>query len=677
MNIVKAVVFMLVFIPLAFASPQSQTDDLNLMPQPEQITLGQGKLVIDNTFSVALEGYQEPRLVKGAARLVKTLSRETGIPISAELAADASKATLVIHCDHAGEAVQTIHEDESYQLEVTPQQAKLTAPTPVGALRGMQTFLQLVAVGTDDISAPAVQIQDKPRFPWRGLMIDACRHWMPIPVIKRNLDGMEAVKLNVLHWHLSENQGFRVESKIFPKLQEMGSDGHYYTQEQVKDIIAYARDRGIRVYPEFDMPGHSTAWFVGYPELASGPGPYSIERHWGVFDPAMDPTREEVYQFLDKFIGEMAALFPDEYFHIGGDEVNGKEWKGNPRIVAFMQEHNMKTTDELQAYFNQHVIPLVLKHGKKVIGWDEVLHPGVPKDIMIQSWRGQKSLADAARGGYFGILSAGYYLDLMYPASRHYKVDPMEGATAGLTPEEQSYILGGEACMWSEMVSTENIDSRIWPRLAAVAERLWSPQQVKDVNSMYARMAVESHRLEFLGLKHRTSYAQMLGRMAGFHDTAGLKTLADVVEPVKEYSRGEAREYTSFTPLNRLVDAARPESDTAREFAGLVDNWRANEGQMRKMLQEWSTSASGLVPVMKEYSLLQEDVPVAENLAAVGTAGLEALDYLDSGKPAPQAWVTEKTAMLDRAWRPQAELLLMVVPPVRKLVEAAAGHSAQ
>jgi hexosaminidase len=677
MNIPKAAVMVLIFIPMAFASPQSQPDQLNLMPQPEHVTMGQGKLVIDNSFTIALDGYQETRLVKGAERMIETLSRETGIPMSDVLQTDAAKATLVIHCDHAGEEVQTIHEDESYQLEVTPHQTKLTAATPVGALRGMQTFLQLVAVTGDDISAPVVQIQDKPRFPWRGLMIDACRHWMPIPVIKRNLDGMEAVKLNVLHWHLSENQGFRIESKIFPKLQEMGSDGHYYTQEQVKEIIAYARDRGIRVYPEFDMPGHSTAWFVGYPELASEPGPYTIERHWGVFDPAMDPTRDEVYQFLDKFIGEMAALFPDEYFHIGGDEVNGKAWKSNPKIVAFMKDHDMKSTDDLQAYFNTRLIPLVLKHGKKVIGWDEVLHPGVPKDIMIQSWRGQKSLADAAKQGYMGILSAGYYLDLMYPASRHYAVDPMEGATGGLTPEERKFILGGEACMWSEMVSTENVDSRIWPRLAAVAERLWSPQDVKDVNSMYARMAVESHRLEFLGLTHRTSYAQMLGRMADFHDVDGLKTLADVVEPVKEYARGEAREYTSFTPLNRLVDAARPESNTAREFAGMADNWRANEGEMRKMLQKWSTTASGVVPVMKQYSLLQEDIPVAENLAAVGTAGLEALDYLDSGKPAPDNWVKDTTAMLDRAWRPQAELLLMVVPPVRKLVEAAAGHVGQ
>ena len=153
-------------------------------------------------------------------------------------------------------------------------------------------------------------------------MIDCSRHWMPVEVIERNLEAMAAVKLNVLHWHLSDDQGFRVESKRFPRLQQLGSDGHFYTQDEVRHVIAYARDRGIRVVPEFDMPGHTTSWFVGYPELASAPGPYSIERSWGIFQPTMNPARQETYKFLDKLLGEMAALFPDSYFHVGGDEVD-------------------------------------------------------------------------------------------------------------------------------------------------------------------------------------------------------------------------------------------------------------------------------------------------------------------------------------------------------------------
>jgi hexosaminidase len=643
----------------------------NLMPQPAKLVGGEGRLAITETFQVALTGYQEPGLKTAAERLVERLARQTGIPLSDKMQMDPSQATLVIHCDHAGERVQSVKEDESYKLEITPRQARLTAPTPVGVLRGIESFLQLVDLDAQGFGAPAVQIDDHPRFPWRGLLIDASRHWMPVPVIKRSLDAMAALKLNVLHWHLSDDQGFRVESKRFPELQGMGSDGHFYTQDQVRDIIAYARDRGIRVIPEFDMPGHATSWFVGYPQLASAPGPYTIQRSWGIFDPAMDPTREQVYTFLDGFIGEMAALFPDEYFHIGGDEVNGKQWDSNPHIQAFMRQHDLKSNHDLQAYFNKRLLKIVQKHGKKMIGWDEILHPDLPKNIVVQSWRGQKSLAEAARQGYMGIISHGYYLDHMRPASYHYGVDPLEGETANLPPEQKSRILGGEACMWSEFVTPENIDSRIWPRLAAIAERLWSPQDVKDVESMYRRLAVVSRTLEWLGLTHLSGHQLMLERLTNMQPSRSLKTLDDLLEPVKFYARGEAREYTSFTPLNRLVDATRPESDTAREFAALVDHPSANKEAIRKQLREWRDLQKDLVPVMQGSAPLQEDVPLAEDVSALATAGLEALDYLEAGKPAPEAWVAEQTALLDRAAKPCAELLIMIVPSIRKLVEAA------
>ena len=258
-------------------------------------------------------------------------------------------------------------------------------------------------------------------------MIDVGRHFMPIPVIERNLDAMEAVKLNVFHWHLSDDQGFRVESEKFPLLQQKGSDGFFYTRAQVRQVIEYARDRGIRVVPEFDMPCHTTAWFAGYPQLASGKGPYQIARNWGVLDAAMDPTQQSTYQFLNPFIGEMAALFPDSYFHIGGDECDGKEWDANPRIQAFMHAHGLRDNAALQAYFTGRVQKLVAAHHKIMEGWDEVLQPTTPKDVLIQSWRGQTALAIAAKQGNRGILSTGYYIDLNQPASEHYLVDPLGG----------------------------------------------------------------------------------------------------------------------------------------------------------------------------------------------------------------------------------------------------------
>ncbi len=406
---------------------------------------------------------------------------------------------------------------------------------------------------------------------------------------------MAAVKMNVLHWHLSDDQGFRAESKVFPKLTGMGSEGMFYTQAEIRELIQYAHDRGIRVIPEFDTPGHSRSWFVGYPELASGDGPFTVETEAGPSS-VTDPTREETYKFMDKFVEEMGKLFPDAYFHIGGDEVDGKFWDGNPKIQAFKQAHGMKTNQDLQAYYNQRLQKILAKHHKIMIGWDEILHPDLPKTIVVQSWRGQESLATAAKQGYSGLLSYGYYLDLMWPTARHYAVDPMSGAAATLTPEQQKLILGGESCQWAEWVTPENIDSHIWPRNAAIAERLWSPQDVTDVNSMYARMHAVSLELESLGLTHNSARDRMLQRMAGGADTTALRVLADVVEPVKDYNRwsDEKGPIDFHAPLNRMIDAVYPESDTAREFSSLVQQFvqsgykdQAAEAQIRNWLTLW------------------------------------------------------------------------------------------
>jgi hexosaminidase len=676
--------FVVLMLCLVSVSSADETRYLNLMPMPASVQTRTGQLVIDPSFSVGISGQSDVRLQNAVSLFLDKLRRQTGMtPLDMKLT-DAAQVKLMVHAEHANKAVQELGEDESYSLEITPAGARLDAATPLGIIRGLQTFLQSVHTTSEAFAVPAIAIQDKPRFPWRGLMIDVGRHFIPLDVLKRNLDGMAAVKLNVLHWHLSENQGFRVESKKFPKLQEMGSDGLFYTQDEVRDLIAYARDRGIRVVPEFDMPGHSTAWFVGYPELASGPGPYQIERKWGIFDPAMDPTQERTYKFLDGFIEEMAKLFPDQYFHIGGDEVNGKQWDANPNIQAFMHSHGLKSNQDLQAYFNTRVQKIVSKHGKTMVGWDEILQTDLPKDIVVQSWRGQDSLAAVAKQGFRGLLSFGYYVDLNWPASQHYAVDPMTGAAANLSPEEKQRILGGEACMWSEYVSPENIDSRIWPRTAAIAERLWSPQEVTDVNSMYQRLAQVSRWLDWLGLTHNSSYGPMLRRIAGGSDISALHTFTDVVEPVKDYNREEIAvvEATSLSPLNRVIDAARPESATARRFSQLVDALIAGPAdpdtkqEARALLTLWRDNQTRLQPLETQSFLLKEIVLLSQDLAAIGTTGLQALDYIDRRERAPGAWATQKFALLDQAQKPKAQLLLMVAPAVQKLVEASSGQKA-
>ena len=663
------------------AMTTGQQPVLNLMPLPASVQSGAGSMGVDSSFSVAFTGYTEPRLERAGERFLRQLARQTALPLSLK-PAGLAKATLVVHTEHASKEIQEVGEDENYVLEVATAGAKLTAPTPLGAMHGLQTFLQLVDVSPSGFAAPALKIQDQPRFPWRGLMIDSARHFIPLDVIRRNIDGMEAVKMNVFHWHLSENQGFRVESRKYPKLHELGSDALYYTQDEIRDLIAHARDRGIRVVPEFDMPGHTTAWFVGHPELASGKGPYAIERKWGIFDPAMDPANEKVYKFLDDLIGEMARIFSDHYFHIGGDEVNGKEWDANPKIQAFMKAHGIKNNEALQAYFSGRVQKLVTKHGKTVIGWDEVLVEGVPKDIVIQSWRGQASLAKAAKQGYRGILSNGYYLDLGWSAARHYAVDPMSGDAANLSAQEKQRILGGESCMWAEYVNPENVDSRIWPRNAAIAERLWSPQEVRDAASMYARLDFVSARLEWLGLTHRSVSRHMLQRLAGSAspaEFAALRTLADVLEPVKDYTREQTApaEPTSATPMNRVVDAVPLESDAGRRFGELVDLFvaaschdPAAEARLRAQLATWRDNDAIFQPLAQRSFLVQEVAGRSQDLAALGSAGLAALDVIAMGQPTADSWKAQQLASIDAAKKPKAQLLLIPAPAVQKLIEA-------
>jgi len=658
---------------MALATPIYAQVPLSIMPLPAHATAGTGSFPIDGSLQIVFEGYQEPRLNRAKARFLANLTSKTGTFFQP---ASASSPQFVIKTTGPSKPVQQLEEDESYHLDVTPTHILLTAPNPLGVLHGLATFLQLVTITPQGFSVASVTIDDTPRFPWRGLMLDSGRHFMPLAAVRQTLDGMEAVKLNVFHWHLSEDQGFRVESKLFPKLQGMGSDGNFYTQAEVRDILAYARDRGIRVLPEFDMPGHATAWLVGYPELASGPGPYTIERHWGVFDPAMDPTRESTYAFLDKFLGEMTALFPDAYFHIGGDECNGKEWDRNPRIQQYMRDHHVKDDDALQAYFTGRVQKLVTHYSKITMGWDEVLQPETPKDVVIQSWRGQESLAQAAIRGNRGILSAGYYIDLNHPAAEHYTPDPLGGAAAKLTPEQQRNILGGEATMWSEFVSPENVASRIWPRTAAIAERLWSPQQVTDIDSMYRRLAIVSNDLNTFGQTYQASSNRMLQRILGSSDTSSLKILASVVEPPKGYARGALATYDSFTPLNHLVDAVPPESDAARDFHHLAtriaqghatpEDWQ----QARHSLTLWRDNDAALQPLLPHSSLSAELAPVSHTLAQTATIGLAALDTLANHQPANAQTRQQQLAFLKSAEAPQAILLDQIVPAVAILVNA-------
>jgi hexosaminidase len=648
-----------------------------LMPQPAQLSAKEGQLTLTASFAATTDHYRDARLDAALARTLDGLRTQTGIAIPASPPpASMASGGLVVSVDGPGESIQSVEEDESYSLEVTASGARLHAATVVGAMRGLETLEQLVQSDRTGYFVPAVSIRDTPRFHWRGLMIDCGRHFMPLEVIKRSLDGMAAVKLNVFHWHLSEDQGFRVESRAFPKLTGLGSDGLFYTQEQAREIVAYARDRGIRVVPEFDIPGHTSAWFVGYPDLASAPGPFHIEREFGVFDPVMDPTREGTYKFLDTFIAEMAAIFPDHFMHIGGDENNGVEWKANPRIQTFMREHHLQDTAALQSYFNQRLLKILEKHGKHMIGWDEILTPDLPKDIVVQSWRGFDSLASGAKNGYQSILSAGYYLNLMSPAADHYLVDPLPQAN-DLSPEQQERILGGEACMWTEQTTREDIDSRIWPRAAAIAERFWSPREVNNVDDMYRRLDAQSLRLEAFALTHISQEAVSLRKLAGSEQIEPLPILASVLEPLSFHERAHIEHPNQLTPLNQLIDALPPDPPSRHNLEVLVRAYLQDpptrfeeETELIVNFKAWIGAEPGILRFMARSPTLALAESRAQQLTRLGTVGMEAISYLSSGLPAAAGWKAQQLAVLDEAEKPQALVRFTMIKPLRDLVGA-------
>lgn len=668
--------FVLFLLILTSVSSYSQNlQDLNLMPAPQKLEAKSGKLILDDAFTISVNGDYTARVKKYSERMLERLAGRTGIFFKhnhADENKNSGNTTLTVNTGREG--MLRDNEDESYELIIENNRINLTSNTDIGSLRGLETLLQLLLSDKDGYYFPNVKIQDAPRFTWRGLMIDGCRHFIPIDVIKRNLEGMAAVKMNVMHWHLTEDQGFRVECKTFPELHTLGSDGKFYTQEQIKEVINFAKDLGIRVVPEFDIPGHSTAWFVSHPEFASASGPYTIERKWGIFDPTFDPTKEEVYDFFDKFFNEMAALFPDEYMHIGGDENNGKQWSANARIRKFMEENKIADNHALQGYFNARILKILTKYNKKMMGWDNILREDMPKNILMQSWLGVESLARNAKLGYKTILSANFYIDLIQPTTLHYLNDPIPQGS-DLTEEERNLILGGEATMWAEFVNAETIDSRIWPRTAAIAERLWSPQNITDVENMFKRLEYISFSMEELGLTHEKNFPMMLRRLTNNQDISALKNLVDLVEPVKIYTRNEQREHTSFSPLTRVVDAARPDQKIPRVFSGLVDNYlksgaQADAAELMKYLAVWERNHSQLSPVIEKSPILKEIEMLSVDLADVARIGIEVLNY-KAGKKSPGAErIKENLAILQKAKAPRAQVELMIVEPVERLLNS-------
>ena len=600
----------------------------SLMPWPKEINENSEKFLIHEDLTLSINVEDTGRVYGKAVTFLRRLADRSGVFIKEGLPVLGKKGSIQISFDTVSNL--TVNEDESYFLYIDEKGVQIKAITDVGAMHGLETLLQLVQKNELNYFFPGVVIKDAPRFVWRGLMIDVARHFQPLAVIKRNLDAMASVKLNVFHWHLTDDQGFRVASKVYPKLQKLASDGQFYTHEQLKEVVAYAANLGIRVVPEFDVPGHASALLAAYPELGSKEGyNHSIERFAGVFNPTLNPIKDGTYEFLNTLFTEITPLFPDVYFHIGGDENEGKHWDESKEIQAFKIANNLKSNHDLQTYFNIRLEKILNNLGKKLMGWDEIMTPNMPTTAVIHSWRGPQegmleggTLIAAAKAGYQTVLSNGYYIDRMLPVAHHYATDPI--GNSKLTKEERALILGGEATMWSELVTPQTIDSRIWPRTAAIAERFWSPKEVNDVENMKLRLRAVSARLEALGITHIKNRDLLLRNMSDYKEISSLKVLSNICEPLKVYSRNKGgTEYSSFSPLTLFADACVVDAEDAVGFKKAVvflskDRTKSNLGAVLAYLEIWSENDRNFNKISNtpKLALLK---PLSKNLSELAS----------------------------------------------------------
>ncbi|WP_239019286.1 beta-N-acetylhexosaminidase [Novacetimonas pomaceti] len=645
------------------------TSSAPLMPQPRVITLSGQDIPVSGGVRIEWAGKPTPMLRRAGERFSARLAMLAGRPVP-------GVAPVVLHISSQPDPTYlSVQEREHYTLGVAANGGiHLDADGPAGVLHGLATLLQLVALTPQGPVLHEASIDDAPRFAWRGVMLDVSRHFMSVETVKRQLDAMELTKLNVLHWHLSDGTGFRVESRRFPRLQRVGGHNQYYTQAQVRQVVAYAADRGIRIVPEFDVPGHALSLLEAYPELAAQHVPSEEERKYpctitinqvrtdancnkvyNLNNAAFDPTKPQTLRFISALYEEMGHLFPDRYFHSGGDEVASRQWNDNPAIVAYMKQHGFADAPALQAAFTAQIEHALARQGKIMMGWDEVSEAPIPSNVVVEAWRGSKWVQSATAAGHPVVVSSGYYLDLLTPAATHYQVDPIDPKAVGLPQDalgkghgrhrpaadafaldpdakpldaaQRQLVLGGEAPLWSELVSDEMVDARMWPRSAAIAERFWSDASVRDVADMERRLPLIEHELEATGLQARVHEKEMIARLTPQNVTP-LTVLTSVTSPVRNYALNRLASRSGDAMLNAPVAIAAPDSFDAIAFNAMAARYAAGEKElavpMREMLRRYVANDAAYATVATT-PLLQDARPVSQQLAEVATVGLEAL----------------------------------------------------
>jgi hexosaminidase len=537
---------------LAFVVP-AQNSRYQIIPQPVEIKGGEGYYTLLPNTAISMS-QADPDLQRLAALLSTELSRATGfkIPVRAPGVMAANIGNILLQLNKTADAATG---SEGYRLKVAPDMVTISANKPAGIFYGIQSLLQLFPkeiesrqpVTSVNWQAPVCDIMDYPRFGWRGLMFDVSRHFFTKEEVKQFIDDMVRYKYNILHWHLTDDEGWRIQIKSLPRLTEVGAwnvkrvgtfgnfvpptndeprnYGGFYTQEDIREVVAYARDRYVNIVPEVDIPGHSLSVIASYPELSCTPGAETYKVRSGektmnwhangftaLIDNTLCPANEKVYDFLDKVFTEVAQLFPFNYIHMGGDECAKNFWEKSPQIKSLMEREKLKDMHEVQSYFVKRVSKIISSKGKKMIGWDEILEGGLPANAAVMSWRGMKGGIEAAKMGHEVVMTPTTYVYLDYMQTDA-AIEPPVYATLTLkktyefepVPEgvDAMLIKGGQGNVWTEQIyNTRHLQYMVWPRAFAIAEAVWSPKDKRNWQEFYPRVEAQFGRFDLAGRKY-------------------------------------------------------------------------------------------------------------------------------------------------------------------------------
>jgi hexosaminidase len=511
-----------------------------VVPWPQRLEPGAGEFRITPDTRLALSDPADEELRSAASFLREYIRAATGaeLRVATEPARAGSANTITLRLTDG------VEDPEAYALSAAPAGVTISAATPRGVFYGVQTLRQLLTEG----AVPAVEIEDAPRFAYRGMHLDVARHMFPVEFIKKYIDLLAMYKLNTFHWHLTEDQGWRIQIRRYPKLTEVGAFrretrvgharrdperydgtpyGGFYTQDQIREIVRYAQDRHVTIIPEIEMPGHATAALAAYPELACTEGPFEVETTWGIHEDIFCP-KEETFRFLEGVLAEVMELFPGEYIHIGGDEAPKQRWQESPIAQAVMEREGLEDEHELQSYFIKRIERFLNANGRKLIGWDEIVEGGLSPTATVMYWRDRKDagvgvqLEDdpanlAVRQGNDVIMTPNQtlYFD-------HYQADPAgeplaigglttlrdvyayEPIPADFSAQEAAHVLGAQANVWTEYMKTpEHVEYMVFPRLLALSEVVWSPREARDWDSFVRRLPERLRMLEARGINYR------------------------------------------------------------------------------------------------------------------------------------------------------------------------------